>query len=82
MAGMEFSKLIGLQITLYVQIQTDKVLPYAVKLLGVDSHGLWMESKDITNAVMTTAGRGGSEIPEVAIFLPFSKIFSATYSEP
>jgi hypothetical protein len=67
---MQFSTLVGQQI-LVLLIGQDEF--FRVKLVGVEYGGLWLESQQVTNFLLRTAGLAGWEKTLVS-FVPFPQM--------
>jgi hypothetical protein len=71
---MQFSDLIGQEILILppnAQEGSQKIR--AVKLVGVEAGGLWIESQEVTNALLRVVGSATSPQTPV-LFLPYHEI--------
>jgi hypothetical protein len=75
---MQFSELIG-QTVLLIIPKMHPVKLQKVKVLGVEAGGLWLESQEVTNILLETAG-APSAPRTLAIFLPWHQISEGAHS--
>jgi hypothetical protein len=75
---MQFAELVGQQILLNIP-RLDQTHYQKVKLIGVETGGLWLESQALTNCVLQA--RGVPAAPKTLVwFLPYHEISFAISS--
>jgi hypothetical protein len=76
--SVQFADLIGQQILVLIP-KINTTLYQKVKLHGVEAGGLWLESQDVTNALLQTLGAPATE-KTVVFFWPYHQILFAISS--
>jgi hypothetical protein len=69
---LQFSDLIGQQIALILPLVSNEILQF-VKLVGVESNGLWVESQAATNVLLQKAGAPTAP-RTLVLFFPYAEI--------
>ena len=76
---MNFSEMIGQDILVMIPLIEDHY--QIVKLHGVESGGIWIESQEMLNSVYSAVGKEGSERTPI-FFFPYHQIGFAMASVP
>jgi hypothetical protein len=78
---MDFTRLIGQSITIYIPRLGDKILHRAT-LIGVEPAGLWIEGLDVVSAAYSaTTGSKTAARAKAKLFVPFHELALALFSE-
>jgi hypothetical protein len=75
---MQFADIIGQQIVILIP-RLNQTKFHRVKLLGVESGGLWIQSQEVINVMLQIVGQTSAERTPV-IFVPYHEIAVAMSS--